>query len=767
MKKNCETAKTLFVVISYNSCSLMMQNLESIRRTGSPGSYKVVVVDNASTDGVTDYLSSQEDIIFISNKTNIGFGPACNQGVAATIGTEYEDYDVFLLNNDTVMTSKALPVMKRALYSAPDIGAVGAVSNYAGNRQDIDVSFDTVEEYVKFGENLNISPEDAYTECVRLNGFAMLIRRDVWNMVGGLDDDFAPGYYEDDAISIEILKRGYRLLIANEAFIYHVGSASFVKVNKSSLPLEHHKLFIQKYNFDILKYVYSSTALLSQVPFERKQSFTALQIPCGLGADIKALGSLYPNASFCAVESDEVLYNIVSKTETVFQSIEKTAANLTPGSIDLLIIDDEYLKKLNEEGKKVLLSLCSADCKSIVHYPSFDNYPLHDISLIVWDKETASDSLLESLSRYGFINCFYDDAVFPAIKSAQFRPEHVLFISEDSEKKRLFREHFPGVNTVSAAFIPYIIAHCLRLRITDPLCKGSGDFKLLSEKAKDCTALSHRNCLEKLDAIKAFTKEKEVRISTDLEISANTIFRLVTNDWNECTYITACCGENDLGIIGFNVKSLRTGDTLFSAISWKAFLLGIEDLSDTENIASAEDAPICRQNAIRILLKAHPDLYPIEKYLIGGHITSEYDSDNEKLPSKLFSASYNVVIYSLVQNDYDAWEKDSDAMLNSLFGTLDSLAFGIPGDPVVILLLGAENPVFEEESYDSKLAELHSEINPIICDFINDHPKIKTIKISDYIKDKSDFDGSVNTYATGVYSDVVTGIVSIINEALC
>ena len=43
---------------------------------------------------------------------------ACNQAVASTIGTEFADYDIFLLNNDTVMTSTVLPKMISALNSA-------------------------------------------------------------------------------------------------------------------------------------------------------------------------------------------------------------------------------------------------------------------------------------------------------------------------------------------------------------------------------------------------------------------------------------------------------------------------------------------------------------------------------------------------------------------------------------------------------------------------------------------------------------------------
>ena len=108
-----------------------------------------------------------------------------------------------------------------------------------------------------------IPEADAHMEKVRLNGFAMLIKRKLWDEIGGFDEDFAPGYYEDDALSMEILKRGYRLIWVRDAFIYHAGSASFVKTGKNTLSIEHHKLFMEKYGFDILNFASSTFTRIS------------------------------------------------------------------------------------------------------------------------------------------------------------------------------------------------------------------------------------------------------------------------------------------------------------------------------------------------------------------------------------------------------------------------------------------------------------------------------------------------------------------------
>ena len=254
--------KILIVIVSYNVCRYMQNCIQSIRKHLPADTYKICVVDNASTDGVAEWLATQQDILLIRNSENVGFGPACNQGVNATKGTEYEDCDVFLLNNDTILTKNSVQRLMDALYSSEDVGAVGAMSNSSGNLQTYDFGTEDPDKCIQIFENTTFPPENRLMERVRLCGFAMLFRRNVWDAIGGFDEDFAPGYYEDDAISMEVMKLGYRLLLVKDSFIYHFGSAGFSKGSNLHLAIEHHELFIKKYNFDLLPYVYADPAVL-------------------------------------------------------------------------------------------------------------------------------------------------------------------------------------------------------------------------------------------------------------------------------------------------------------------------------------------------------------------------------------------------------------------------------------------------------------------------------------------------------------------------
>ena len=347
--------KTLIVIVSYNGMYFMQENIYSIRRELPEGSYKIVVVDNASTDGACEWLEEQQDIILVKNDTNVGFGPACNQGVKASIGTEYEKWDVLLLNNDTRMVYDALYFLKQALYSADDIGAVGSVSNRAGNKQSLELETEDIDEIIKFGEKNNIPIAKPCIERVRLSDFAMLIRRKVWDEIGGFDEDFVPGYFEDDALSMEILKLGYRLEVVRNSFIYHSGSESFGRTDFNRFVKRNYELFKHKYGFDIVKYAYPSKAVVLQMPYNENDRFSVLHYGCGLGAELKAIRSLFPNAQVAGVETNSVLLDIAQKTEKIYESL----AGLSEEGLkfNVLIIDKNEFSGLDVVQRELLDSV--------------------------------------------------------------------------------------------------------------------------------------------------------------------------------------------------------------------------------------------------------------------------------------------------------------------------------------------------------------------------------------------------------------------------
>ncbi|WP_410514168.1 glycosyltransferase family 2 protein [Paenibacillus sp. BR2-3] len=237
---------TSIIIPTYNGLDLLQTCVESITaHTDTP--YEIIVVDNGSEDRTTAYCRSKK-ITFISMPANAGFPVACNAGINLAYGDE-----LLLLNNDVLVSRGWLSNMKRALYSAPDVGIVGPVTNYASGRQQVETFYEGTADFYLAAEKANIPDPSKWTETRRLVGLCFLFKREVLDKVGLLDERFSPGHYEDDDYCFRARLHGYRLLIAGDTLVHHEGSASFKQVFNEGwqgLVERNRKLFIDKWHTD-------------------------------------------------------------------------------------------------------------------------------------------------------------------------------------------------------------------------------------------------------------------------------------------------------------------------------------------------------------------------------------------------------------------------------------------------------------------------------------------------------------------------------------
>ena len=246
--------KTSIIILSYNTLEMLQLCIESIREHTDEGTYEIIVVENASKDGSAGWLMEQEDLHCIYNEENQGFPKGCNQGLEIAEGTE-----LLLLNSDTIVTQNWLENLCCALYSAPEVGAVSCVTNCCSNNQQIETSYRSMEEMQAFAANHNKSKPDSWEKKTTLVGFCFLFKREVFDKVGLLDEQFSPGNFEDDDYSLRILQQGWDLLLCRDTFIHHFGHASFLKgygnqeaeekVRRSKALLERNgALFMEKWH---------------------------------------------------------------------------------------------------------------------------------------------------------------------------------------------------------------------------------------------------------------------------------------------------------------------------------------------------------------------------------------------------------------------------------------------------------------------------------------------------------------------------------------
>jgi glycosyltransferase involved in cell wall biosynthesis/predicted Zn-dependent protease len=220
---------TSLVILCCNQLDFTRQCLESVlRHTRAP--YELILVDNGSTDGTPAYLQEvsqrpgPERVVVIRNEENRGFAAGCNQGLAQARGRY-----LVLLNNDTLVTSGWLEgLIEWVLRDWPAVGMVGPVTSWSAPPQQIPVDYRMPQELEAFAARRRRAYLGQALGIGRLLGFCLLLRREVLEAVGGLDEGFGPGFFEDDDLSLRVRKLGFRLLVALDVFIHHYGNRTFV-----------------------------------------------------------------------------------------------------------------------------------------------------------------------------------------------------------------------------------------------------------------------------------------------------------------------------------------------------------------------------------------------------------------------------------------------------------------------------------------------------------------------------------------------------------
>ena len=173
----------------------------------------------------------------IVNQTNLGFVKTMNRAMSEAAS---QRQDILLLNSDTIVLPGALPEMVRVAALDAMIGFVNPRSDNATlatlpaahRRRSLESGFD-LAPYAALADRL---PQFTYVPTAV--GFCMLIRWQILAEFGGLDEIYGAGYNEENDFVMRAGRCGYRAVLANWAFVRHVGEQSFGGANQTKYVLE-------------------------------------------------------------------------------------------------------------------------------------------------------------------------------------------------------------------------------------------------------------------------------------------------------------------------------------------------------------------------------------------------------------------------------------------------------------------------------------------------------------------------------------------------
>jgi GT2 family glycosyltransferase len=237
------------VMVTRDNLAVTRLCIESVLDDLDAPAYEIVVVDNASTDGTRPYLLALArragPVRVLLNDENVGFPRACNQGLGAARGAE-----LVILNNDTIL-SRGWLARLRAHLGDPRTGLVGPVTNRIGNEAELPVEYTTLRGFRALATRRAAEHAGDAFEIRMPAMFCLALRRDVWERLGPLDEDFGLGTLEDDDYALRSAAAGYRNLCAEDVFVHHFGEATFGALyasgERSRLIEENRRRFEEKW----------------------------------------------------------------------------------------------------------------------------------------------------------------------------------------------------------------------------------------------------------------------------------------------------------------------------------------------------------------------------------------------------------------------------------------------------------------------------------------------------------------------------------------
>lgn len=272
--------------------------------------FEIIVVDNNSTDGSRDMLKGiHSGITCLFNDENVGFSRANNQGVAKAKG-EY----LLILNPDTILDESTLADLLEFSCNAVDFGAAG-VQFTDGSGKYLPESKRNFPGIKVAGAKLlgysgnyyaNHIAVDAVAEVDILTGAFMFIKKQVYQKVGGFDEDFFM-YGEDIDLSYRIRQAGFKNYYIGSQTVLHFKGESTVK-DKVYLKnfygalsifykkhFQHSRLFYRLIDFLIEGIIFVKSP--GAPPLEtRPQKFDSWAFLGDNDMLCKRIGSLYPRA---------------------------------------------------------------------------------------------------------------------------------------------------------------------------------------------------------------------------------------------------------------------------------------------------------------------------------------------------------------------------------------------------------------------------------------------------------------------------------------
>ena len=235
------------IVVLNNKAHLSYACLHQIATASQSGPrIELIIADSGSTDETSDLLSRVDGASVMRCEENIGFIRSVNKASEICVA----DY-IVLLNNDATLQERALDFALETIRQNPKIAAVGGrIVLPSGVLQEAGCILWSDGSTAGYGRGHSaVDGAFMFRRSVAFSsGVFLMVRRDLFVALDGLDDRFAPAYYEDVDLCVRLRQAGFRVVDDPRAVVLHYefGSATS-RATSSSLQETNRVVFVGKH----------------------------------------------------------------------------------------------------------------------------------------------------------------------------------------------------------------------------------------------------------------------------------------------------------------------------------------------------------------------------------------------------------------------------------------------------------------------------------------------------------------------------------------
>jgi N-acetylglucosaminyl-diphospho-decaprenol L-rhamnosyltransferase len=245
------------ILVNYNGGEFLPDCLSSIEKFAD-GDCEVIIVDNRSTDNSVDLIREKFSAFeLICHETNAGFGKANNLAVARA-RSEY----LLFLNTDTILTEHTPRILLEYLQQHPDVGAIGSRITFEDGSYQLSfgklpslivelldkIRYALARKWHHLFSGIYNRQYSTAREVGWVTGACLMMRRDVFEKIGGFDESFFM-YFEDKDICKRVREAGFKVVYYPNTSLIHLlgGSSQGVKKSVNTYYRESQLYYYQKH----------------------------------------------------------------------------------------------------------------------------------------------------------------------------------------------------------------------------------------------------------------------------------------------------------------------------------------------------------------------------------------------------------------------------------------------------------------------------------------------------------------------------------------